>query len=64
MLVVILNQVSFQYLVYPPELMFFVGVWSCGQSMGLIDQVQTSKEIIDSMVTECEQVIMSLRARL
>jgi NAD(P)H-dependent flavin oxidoreductase YrpB (nitropropane dioxygenase family) len=39
-------------------------VWSCGQSMGLIDEVLSCKEIIDSMVKECKVVISSMNARL
>jgi NAD(P)H-dependent flavin oxidoreductase YrpB (nitropropane dioxygenase family) len=39
-------------------------VWSCGQSMGLIDSVESAKDIIDGMMTECEQVIRGMYARL
>jgi NAD(P)H-dependent flavin oxidoreductase YrpB (nitropropane dioxygenase family) len=39
-------------------------VWSCGQSMGLIDSAPSVKEIIEGMVQECEQSIRSMTARL
>jgi len=32
-------------------------VWSCGQSMGLIDSIPTCKELIDSIIAEAEDVL-------
>ena len=31
--------------------------WSCGLSIGLIDDIPTCKELIESMVTEAESII-------
>ena len=33
------------------------GVWSCGPVLGLIDDIPTCQELIDSIVTEAEDVI-------
>ena len=32
-------------------------VWSCGQSIGLIDSVPTCQELIDTIVAEAEDII-------
>ena len=32
-------------------------VWSCGQSIGLIDDIPTCKDLIDNIVEEAEDII-------
>lgn len=39
-------------------------VWSCGQVMGLIDEVKTCDQVISNMIDEAVQAIESMRARL
>ena len=36
------------------------GIWSCGQAVGLIEDVPTTKELIDRMVSEAEQARHSI----
>lgn len=35
----------------------FSSVWSCGQSIGLIDDIPTCKDLIENIVTEAEDII-------
>lgn len=39
-------------------------VWSCGQSIGLIEKVQSCQDFIDEVVAEAEGIIIGLRSRL
>merc|ERR1712194_1403 len=39
-------------------------VWSCGQSIGLIKDIPTSQELLDSVVGEAEDIIKNRMPRL
>ena len=32
------------------------GAWTCGQGLGMIDDIPTCKDLIESMVKECENI--------